>query len=257
MPTDASQIRRLWPSADSEPLSDAALLDAYPMPEDQPWLRVNFVSSVDGAVTVDGRSGGLGGAGDRRLFGLLRVACDAVLVGAGTVRVEGYGPMALSERLRSLRRDLGRTADPVQVVVTRRLQLRPDDALFTQAPHRPVIITTDASASRAGADFAAVADVVGHGADQVDLAAALADLAKRGLPHILCEGGPHLFGSLVAAHLVDELCLTLAPKLAGAGAGRIVAGPPSSVRSLSLDQILAGDDELFLRYSRPSASIRL
>jgi riboflavin biosynthesis pyrimidine reductase len=95
-----------------------------------------------------------------------------------------------------------------------------------------------------------VADVIGVGTADVDLAAALDALAERGLVHVLCEGGPHLFGSLLEADLVDEMCLTLAPKLVGPGAGRIVAGPPTAVRELSLTQILAAGDELFLRYAR-------
>jgi riboflavin biosynthesis pyrimidine reductase len=243
-------LRRLWPSPDAAPLDDEQLLAAYPMPEGHPLVRVNFVSSVDGSVTLDGRSGGLGDAADRRVFGLLRVGCDALLVAAGTVRIEGYGPLALSERLRRLRRAQGRAADPVLVLVTRRLDLDPTDPLFTEAPHRPAVVTTETTARRAGDRFGPVADIVGMGADEVDLAAAMAELTKRGLPHVLCEGGPHLLGSLLEADLVDELCLTVAPKLVGAGPGRIVAGPPSPVRNVALAQVLASDDELFLRYTR-------
>ncbi len=247
---DDAHLRRLWPSPDPGPLRDEEILDAYPMPEGHARLRVNFVASADGAVTLDGRSGGLGGPGDRRVFGLLRVACDAILVGAGTVRVEGYGPMTLSSRLRDLRREQGRDADPVLVVATRRFDLDPAAPLFTQAPRRPIIVTTEPAARRAAADFAPVADRLGGGTQEVDLAAAVADLTKRGLPHVLCEGGPHLLGSLLAADLVDELCLTVAPKMTGPGAGRIIAGPTSPVRDLALSQLLAAGDELFLHYAR-------
>jgi riboflavin biosynthesis pyrimidine reductase len=247
---DGPQVRPLWPVAGSVPLGDEELLDAYPMPVGRRLLRVNFVSSVDGAVTVDGRSGGLGGAADRRVFGLLRVACDALLVGAGTVRVEGYGPLALSQRLRRLRLAQGRAADPVLVLATRRLELDPADPIFAEAPTRPVVVTTEATAARSVDRFAPVADVVGIGADEVDLAAVLTELSKRGLPHILCEGGPHLLGSLADADLVDELCLTLAPKLVGPGAGRIIAGPPSPLRPMALAHVLADGDELLLRYTR-------
>ena len=254
MPDDA-HVRRLWPSPDPGPLRDEEILDAYVMPEGHARLRVNFVASVDGAVTLGGRSGGLGGPGDRRIFGLLRVACDAILVGAGTVRVEGYGPMKLPSRLRDLRREQGRDADPVLVIATRRFDLDPTAPLFTEAPRRPVIITTEPAARSAAADFAAVADLVGVGTQECDLGAALADLTKRGLPHVLCEGGPHLLGTLLAADLVDELCLTVAPKLTGPGADRIIAGPLSPVRDLALSQLLAANDELFLHYGRaPSPS---
>ncbi len=248
---DDAAIRPL-PAGTSPVLSDDELLDAYPMPPGQPWLRVNFVSSVDGSVTLDGRSGPLGDAADRRMLGLLRVACDALLVGAGTVRVEGYGPLALPERLRRLRRAQGRADDPVLVLVTRRLALDPGHPLFAEAPHRPIVVTTEETARGARERFAPVADVLGLGDDEVDLAAAVAELVKRGLPHILSEGGPHLFGSLLAADLVDELCLTLAPKIVGPGAGRIVDGPASPVRQLALAKVLTAGDELLLRYTRTS-----
>lgn len=247
---DDALVQRLWPDPGPRPLSDADVLDAYPMPDRQ-WLRVNFVSSVDGAVTLDGRSGGLGGPGDRRVFGLLRVACDAVLVGAGTVRVERYTAMVMPEHLRRLRLAQGRTADPVLAVVTRRLDLDPEHPLFRHAPLRPVLVTTSVAARAAGQRYAEVADVVGIGPSHADLGAAIEEMAGRGLRHVLCEGGPHLLGSLLGRDLVDELCLTLAPKLVGPGAGRIIAGPPSAVREMALSQILASDGELFLRYTRP------
>jgi Pyrimidine reductase, riboflavin biosynthesis len=249
-------MRRLWPVADPGPLSDEDIVAAYPAPAGQRLLRVNFVSSVDGAVTLDGRSGPLGGPGDRRILGLLRVNCDAVLVAAGTVRVEGYSPLRTAEARRRLRIERGRTPDPVLVLVTRRLGFDPADPRFTQAPQRPVVLTTEETAQRVGNRFADVADVIGVGHEDVDLGAGLDALAERGLVHVLCEGGPHLFGSLIAADLVDELCLTLAPKLVGPGPERIVAGPDTAVRTLALTQILAAGDELFLRYTRtrPSSS---
>jgi riboflavin-specific deaminase-like protein len=243
-------FRRLWPSLDPGPLSDEEILAAYPTPDGQPLLRVNFVSSVDGAVTLEGRSAPLGGPGDRKILSLLRVACDAVLVGAGTVRVEGYSPLRTAESRRRLRVERGRTADPVLALVTRRMDFDPNDPRFTKAAERPIIVTTEETAARNRGRFAEVADVVGCGTTEVDLTAAVAALAQRGLRHVLCEGGPHLLGSLLEADLVDEFCLTLAPKLVGPGAGRIVAGPPTAVRALALDQVLAAGDELLLRYVR-------
>ena len=243
-------MRRLWPDADPGPLSDEDIVAAYPTPVGQRLLRVNFVSSVDGAVTLDGRSGPLGGPGDRRVLGLLRVNCDAVLVAAGTVRVEGYSPLQTAEARRRMRVARGRTPDPVLVLVTRRLSFDPADPRFTQAPQRPVIVTTEETAARVGDRFAEVADVLSVGREEVDLPAALDALAERGLVHVLCEGGPHLLGSLIEADLVDELCLTVAPKLFGPGPSRMVAGPATPVRALTLSQILAAGDELFLRYTR-------
>jgi riboflavin-specific deaminase-like protein len=249
VPDDNATVRRLFPTPDPEPLSDQAILDAYPA--DRPVLRVNFVSSVDGAVTLDGRSGGLGDAADRRVFGLLRVACDAVLVGAGTVRIEQYGAMVLPRRLQTLRVAQGRDESPVLIVVSHSLDLDPAHPLFTEAPHRPVLITTTPTAHREGARFEAVADVLAAGEGAVDLGAAMAELARRGLTQILSEGGPHLLGSLAAADLVDELCLTIAPMLVGSGPGRIVTGMPSPVRNMALAHVLAAGHELLLRYVRP------
>jgi riboflavin biosynthesis pyrimidine reductase len=93
--------------------------------------------------------------------------------------------------------------------------------------------------------------VLYHGTDQVDLAAGLAELRRRGHRQLLCEGGPQLFGSLTAADLVDELCLTVAPLLAGPGAGRITAGPPAPPRAMALRHVLVADGALLLRYTRP------
>jgi riboflavin biosynthesis pyrimidine reductase len=246
---DEPIFHRLWPTPG--PLSAEGLLGAYAVPVGRPLLRVNFVSSVDGAVTVEGRSGGLGGPGDRTILSLLRVPCDAVLVGAGTVRVEGYSPLRTSALRRQQRIAQGRAPEPVLALVTRRLDFDPADPRFTQAPQRPIVVTTEESARRVGDRFAAVADVIGVGSGEIDLARALTTLAERGLPHVLCEGGPHLLGALIEADLVDEFCLTLAPKLAGPGAGRIVAGLPTPIRTLVLNQVLAAGDELFLHYRRP------
>ncbi len=221
------------------------------MPDGRPLLRVNFVSSVDGSVTLHGRSGPLGDVADRRVFHLLRVACDAVLVGRATVQIEQYGALKEAERLRQLRLDRGRTADPVLVLVTRSLDLDPADPMFTDAPQRPVIVTTESSARENADRFSAVADLLGFGTGEVDLGAALAELVRQGLPHVLCEGGPHLLGSLLAADLVDEMCLTVAPTLVGPGPGRIVAGSPTPVHALTLAHVLAAGDELLLRYTRP------
>jgi len=245
------QIRPLWPSPEDTPLTDDGILDAYEMPALRPLLRLNFVSSVDGSATLEGRSGTLGSTADKRVFHLLRVVCDAVVVAAGTIRVERYGPDLVAPPLQKMRRERGRPDHPVLVVVTRRLDLDPEHPLFAEAGTRPVIVTSEATAAESGARFAEVADVLGIGGDDVDLTAATRALAERGLSHLLCEGGPHLLGSLQEADLVDEFCLTLAPKLVGSGPGRVVAGTPSPVRDLALGHVLTDGQELFLRYVRP------
>lgn len=232
-------------------LDDDALAAAYDL-EDRsvPRLRVNFVTSLDGAVELDGFSAGLSGDADKRVFGLLRMGCDGLLVGAGTLRHEGYGAVRLDESRRAWRRARGLAEFPTLVVVSNRLELDPAQGAFADAPVRPIVLTrADAPADRRAA-LAPVADVIAVGDDAVDLRAALVVLRDRGLGQLLCEGGPHLFGALTAADLVDELCLSLSPLLVGPGPGRITAGPLSSVRRMALRNVLTADGLLLLRYAR-------
>ena len=133
----AVRIDSLFPSAVSD-LSDDSLSSLYARADrSKPWLRVNFVSSVDGAATIDGVSGGLGGDADRRVFDLLRELCDVVIVGAGTVRGEGYGPMVLPPRSVDRRASEGLPPHPVFAIVSNRLDLDPSSRIFTEAPVRP------------------------------------------------------------------------------------------------------------------------
>jgi riboflavin biosynthesis pyrimidine reductase len=237
----------IYPSAGEE-LDLPRLAEAYAYPA-QRWLRVNFVSSADGAATVDGLSGGLSSAGDKRVFGILRVLTDLVLVGAGTARAEQYKPARRRDSLAELR--AGRPAAAPIALVTRTLGLNLSSPLFTDAApdSRTIVITCASSDPELRAETAKAADVIVAGDDTVDLAAALDELAGRGLGRVLCEGGPHLFGDLAAAGLVDELCLSLGPTLAGPGASRIIAGEPSAARPLTLRQVIADDEGfLFCRY---------
>ncbi|MDT0529346.1 pyrimidine reductase family protein [Micromonospora sp. DSM 115977] len=241
-------ISALWPQASARPLDDAALTALYGR-SDRPHLRMNFVTSVDGGVSVDGYSAGLSGEADKRVFGLLRMLCDALLVAAGTLRHEGYRAVRLNERRRAWRREHGLPEYPTLVVVSGSLDLDPAQAAFADAPVRPVVLTRADAVAPPG--LTGVADVVRCGDDRVDLAAGLAELRRRGLGQVLCEGGPQLFGALTAADLVDEVCLTVAPLLAGAGPGRITAGDTSDVRHLPLRHVLAAaDGVLMLRYAR-------
>jgi riboflavin biosynthesis pyrimidine reductase len=255
-------IRRLWPDPGltngeltNGELTEAELVDAYATDRSRPWLRVNFVSSLDGAVSGgDGFSAGLSGPADRQVFGLLRMTCDALLVGAGTLRHEGYHAVRLDDARRRWRLEHGLPEYPVLVVVSRSLQLDPGQHAFTAAPVRPLVLTSQSAPADRRVLLAPVADVLDCGASDVDLALARTVLLDRGLGQVLCEGGPHVLGSLTAADLVDELCLTLAPLLVGPGPARITAGPPpSQPRGLALRQVLTGDDMLLLRYARPGS----
>ncbi|MBM0277941.1 pyrimidine reductase family protein [Micromonospora tarensis] len=241
-------IRRLFPQPSTQPLDDAALTALYGR-ADGPRLRVNFVTSLDGAVTVDGYSAGLSGEPDKRVFGLLRMLCDALVVAAGTLRHEGYRAVRLDERRRAWRRDHGLAEYPTLVVVSGSLDLDPTQAAFADAPTRPIVLTHADAAPPPG--LTDVADLVRCDIERIDLAAGLAELHRRGLTQLLCEGGPQLFGALTAADLVDELCLTVAPLLAGPGPGRITAGTPVPPRHLPLRHVLAAEDGvLLLRHAR-------
>ena len=240
-------MRMILPSPGDE-LDLLALADVYAYPRDR-WLRANFVSSADGAAYVDGKSGGLSSPDDKRVFGVLRVLADVVLVGAGTARVEEYKPARRRPSLAALRE--GRPETQPIAVVTKTLGLNLASPLFTEAPPdaRTIVITCAASDAELRTEAAKVADLIVAGEETVDLSQALAELNDRDLGRVLCEGGPHLLGDLSAAGLLDELCLSFSPTLAGPGAGRIIAGQPSDARGMKLAHVLAGDDSfLFLRY---------
>lgn len=244
-----ARIDRLWPEP-SEDLDDDELVSAYPFPAAGAWIRMNFISSLDGAATRDGRSGGLGDDADRRVFDLLRRPADAVLVGAGTVRTEGYGAMLLDDASAGWRAERGLPPHPVFALVTHTLELDPDSPVFAGAPVRPVVYTVASAPRHRREALAAVAEVVETGEAQVDLARVKRDLAARGLPRVHSEGGPSLFGSALAAGIVDELCLTLAPTLEAGDAPRIATALEAAPTGMRLASILRASDELLLRYVR-------
>jgi riboflavin biosynthesis pyrimidine reductase len=239
-------MRMILPEPGDE-LDDFELAEAYAYPRER-WLRTNMVMSADGAGSVNGLSGGLSAAGDKRVFGILRVLADVVLVGSGTAEAESYKPARPRPALASLR--AGRPATATIAVISGSLDLDLDSPLFTDAPAdaRTIVITRGAARPELQAAAAKAADVIVAGQDKVDLAAALAALADRGLPRVNCEGGPHLLGQVAAAGLLDELTLTVSPTLAGPGAGRIVAGAPFAADRMTLTQVLAEDAYLFCRY---------
>jgi riboflavin biosynthesis pyrimidine reductase len=245
-------VRRLLPNPTDAELSDADLLAAYAVPAGPgPHVRANFVASADGAVSLDGVSGGLSAPADKRIFGLLRDLADVVLVGAGTVRAENYGYPAHGDERRARRRDLGLAELPRLAVVSGSLNLDPTSRFFTDALVPPFVLTTAAAGrgTLARDTLGEVAEIVAAGAVSLDLRAAVALLAERGLRRILCEGGAALLGELTAADVLDELCLTLSPLLVGAGPGRISGGPPHPPRAMTLRHVLADDGMLFARYA--------
>ena len=247
-----NSMQILWPPRDGE-ITDAELERAYDYPADldRPWVQVNFVSSVDGAVAVDGQSAGLGNPADKKVFALGRDLADVVLVGAGTAKSERYHGIKAGEVRAERRARLGLAPIPPIAVVTARGSITPDSPLLTDSTVRPIVITTSAApADRRTALADAGADVVVAGETEVDLAVALRALGERGLLRVNCEGGPTLFGDLIAADLVDELCVTIAPKLVGGEAGRIAHGPVAPPRDMTLVSALHYESALLLRYQR-------
>ncbi|MCM6774383.1 pyrimidine reductase family protein [Nocardia sp. CDC159] len=227
---------------------DLVRLYAYPTRLESPWIRVNFVSSIDGAMTLDGRSGALGGPADKTVFGILRDLADVVLVGAGTVRTENYGGARTDSfrRIRLFHHGLGGAQDgaaPPIAVVTASAALDPAARLFTDTSRPPIVLTTAAApAERKHALAAAGAEVLEVGETTVPAAGIRAALAERGLLRVLCEGGPSLFGELIVAEAVDELCLTVSPLLVGGTAGRIAVSPNALPTPMRLWHALLDDD---------------
>lgn len=220
-------------------------------PAGRPWTRMMFISSVDGAATVDGRSGGLGSPADQRVLALARRDADVILVGAGTVRAEGYAGELVDAEAAAWRTARGMDGHPEVAVVSGGLHLAADDPFFVRAPRRPVVLTC-AAALRDHADRAAalaeVADVLAAGESDVDPALALDLLAARGHRVVHGEGGPHLFGSVAAAGRLDELQLSLSPVLAGGQGPRILASAEQLGLDLRLVHVLQADSMLLLRY---------
>ena len=166
------------------------------------------------------------------------------------MRVEGYGGLRVDEQDAAWRRAHGMPEQPRVAVVSSRLDLGPGHPFFTRATARPIVVTHAAAPADRRAALAEVADVLVCGDEAVDPRAMVAALADAGLPQVLCEGGPHLFGSLTEADLVDELCLSLSPLLVAGGAGRIVRGAPEVERRMRLVHAIPAGDLLLLRYAR-------
>jgi riboflavin biosynthesis pyrimidine reductase len=209
-----------------------ALYGDLPPAGERPAVRLNMIASVDGATAVAGVSGGLGGRADHELFAVLRSLADVVLVAAGTVRAERYGPSAV----------------PI-AVVSRSCRLDWDSPFFAAPIAQPIVITVEKAPPLERKRATDLADVVIAGERDVDLVTALDALRARGFGAVLAEGGPSLNGQLAAAGLLDEVCLTLSPRLVGADAKRILAGPaPAAMSQWRMRSLCEQDGFLFLRY---------
>lgn len=216
---------RLLPAPPTTVTAREAYADPARRPHDgRPWLVVGMIASVDGATAVEGRSEGLGGPGDKAVFRALRDLADVILVGAGTARAERYGPPTRpGQRI---------------AVVTASGRLDGLDALM--ASGSALVITTETTSIAA-----AGVEVVHAGADRVDIGGALHALAERGARVVVAEGGPSLNGVLIAAGVVDEMCVTTAPMLAAGESRRLAHDPSTSATMLRLAHVLC-DDEGFV-----------
>ena len=241
-------MRRLLP--DPGPTTVEEQLDPYrpweePRP-DRPLVAMNFVDTVDGRATIEGRSGPIGSAADSAMLAGLRTRFDAVMIGAGTMRAERYGRLVPHQEQRERRERLGLPHDPLMVIVSGRLDLPWEAPLFIAGGGKVLVFTaSDAEAPETATSL----EVVRH-QGRVDLDQALRHLRHDwGIRALLCEGGPRLHAELQAAGLVDELFLTTAPKLTGAGPS-IIEGELPGVALLEMAWLLEEDGELFARYLR-------
>ena len=239
-------IRALGPQPEEIDVLDLFMNDTRSV-EDRPWVMLNMIASIDGATTVDGTSTALGDGDDRAVFQALRAVPDVILVGAGTVRAEDYGPVALDEERRARRETQGRASVPLLAIVTGRLNLDHEAKVFSNSEYRPMVITgTDANPATLALLGDAAEVVI---LDEVTPEAILGQLGAASV--ILCEGGPTLGGQFVVSGLVDEINVTVSPLLVSGDSTRIAHGeeadPPLGMR---LDRVLVGERSLFLRYLR-------
>lgn len=240
-------LRRLYPAGDSvSPAELAARLRLGELAQEgRPHLALNMVSTLDGKAAFGGRTAPISSDADRELFHHLRTQVDAVMVGAGTVRAERYGRITKSDELRDKRESEGLARDALAVVVSASLALDPNTPLF-QEPEQRVVIATESDRELEGTTSQITYERTGD-----DLPLLMARLREdHGVRSVLCEGGPTLNSHLLVAGLVDELFLSLAPKLIGGAdgltivAGRPVVEPPGA----QLVWLCEAEGELFMRW---------
>jgi riboflavin biosynthesis pyrimidine reductase len=215
-------LERIWP--DRAPVTADELVGEAPrVPDDRPWVSGIMVSSLDGRATLGGTSRALGGPQDLQMLLALRRRADALIVGPGTVRAEGYGPLPCPA-----------------VLVSRSFRLPWEAGLFA-APGQRVLVYT-----RADGEPPAVAAEV-EKVPLVALPEVLADLRRRGVERLLCEGGPTVNRALLDEGLLDELFVTLSPVVSGDEGPPIVTDGASA--PLALRSVATADGDLYLRYS--------
>lgn len=247
--TSGLRLQQLLPTAAEVDVSEVYGASFGPAHPDRPHVSVNMVASVDGGTAVEGRTGVLSSPADKALFLYLRTLPDVVLVGAQTVRAEGYGTVKTGDAVRAERVARGQTPAAALAVVSRSLDLDWSSRLFTEASERPFVIAPADAPSDLLAGAAEVSTVIRAGTGSVDLAAAFRLLRREhSVSSVLCEGGPTL-NTQLADGLLDQLCLTVSPALVG-GASKTILGnlALAAPLDLTLASALVGGSELFLRY---------
>lgn len=234
-------------------LDDGELPRLYEYPEgDGPWVRANFIASVDGGATADGKTGTMAGPGDRLIFNVLRELADVIVVGAGTVRIEGYSGAHMSAAQRQRRHARGQSEVPQLAIVTKSGRLERDMPVFTRTEVPPLVLTCTEAAEETRRVLTGLCEVLDCSAGdpaKVDEAALLQALAARGMRRILTEGGPMLLGAFVQRNMLDELCLTIAPYVVGGLARRIATGPGQLLARMRCAHVLTDDaGYLYTRY---------
>lgn len=238
-------------SAQHPVLDPEEVLRRYGVPDRDRWhLRANMIASLDGAATAGGLTGALNNADDKLVLDTLRMLTDVLLVGAGTIRAEGYGPMRLAAGDAAWRERHGLPPHPALALVSGRLDLDPGARVLADAPVRPLVLTHAAAPADRRERLAEVADVVTCGRERVEPGLVREALESRGHRQVLSEGGPRLLGTLLEGDLVDELCLTLSPVLVGGRAPRITTGSQELLHGMRRAHVLAAGDMLMLRYLR-------
>ena len=233
-------------------LDDDAVLAAYPWPERGPWVRAMMVTTLDGASAgPDGLSGSISSSVDKTVFDAVRRHADAVLVGAGTIRAEGYGALRAKDADAQARRDQGQAPAPVIAIVSPSLDLPWDSELFTGSTEPPLVLTTRAPDETALARAREARAVVVHSdSDDVPPRFLVDTLVGRGLRRIVCEGGPRLLEAVARAGLVDEADITVSPMFAGHAHVSPTDGL-SEVVGFDLVHVLTAEGFLMCRYVRP------
>jgi 5-amino-6-(5-phosphoribosylamino)uracil reductase len=237
----------------------ASVCEDGPADPGRPCIALNFAATADGRITIAGRSGPIGNEADRELFHELRARVDAVMAGATTVATERYGRLVRDGERRERRRAAGLAPDPLAVVVSARLSLDADVPLL-QDPDSHVVIVTESERELEGvrarvdyvrpADAPAAPEELYERASMLVLAPVMRVLRDRyGLGSVMCEGGSILAAALLRERLVDELCLSVAPKLAAGTGPTPVSGPPlEPPAEMELRSVHESEGHLFLRY---------